>query len=170
MDPSDKLFTLAEIAVSIVGFAGIVTVLAARGGRFDPNTYNRLRVLVEAGVGATAFSLLPALATELALDPELMWASCSVAQAFFIVLYIGIVLARQRRAFGSFMPRSTRVADATLSAIGLASVVVLGSNALGVFFERGAAAYLISLSYWFIATLTVFVRIILFSFDVEDPS
>lgn len=59
MDQLATLATLASIAASMVGFAGLLTAFRAANERLDPNDVTNIRILLIFSVSALVFALIP---------------------------------------------------------------------------------------------------------------
>ena len=77
MEASDYLLTLAEVAVAFVGFAAIVISLRERSDAPSPDSSVHLGWLVERGLAALCFALLPLLLGFLHVPPEVLWRASS---------------------------------------------------------------------------------------------
>ena len=76
MNDAGGLYSIAEIAVTIAGFAALVSVLSWRRGDFDARAEGlRLIVALEASLFVAAFALAPLIPHKFGLDPAVTW-SC----------------------------------------------------------------------------------------------
>ena len=74
MEYASEFETLAQIAVGLAGFTGIITTLQDQGGKGNPAMRKaRLGDLLLASLGVVFFALLPALFLGFAADEQLAW-------------------------------------------------------------------------------------------------
>ena len=59
LNPSETLSTIAELALGLAGFTGVLVVLGRQPGRFSPAEGFRLAVLLVASLSALFLSLVP---------------------------------------------------------------------------------------------------------------
>jgi len=106
MQAPDILQTIAEVAVSLLGFTGVVAVLGHRGsGHWSPAEILQLRTLVEPSLIVLFGSLLPGI-LELAFDSDtLVWRLSAGALALLGILGGLAFLGRARTAFTTWGQR-----------------------------------------------------------------
>ncbi len=142
MAAPDALLTLAEIALGLAGFTGVIVVF----GR-DPNApwqgvdAYRVARMLSASLGGLFFSLLPEGLLATGLAPPLAWRACSALLLVYLLLagrtaaLAARALEPEQRAYLDV--RYLRAVPALLGAVG----VVLALNALGVWWSPGYPAY-----------------------------
>ena len=75
---------IAKIAITVVGFSGVVSALRHdRGAPWSINEIAGLRSMIGHGLAAVGFGLLPSLASFFAPDECTLWASCSLILGLF---------------------------------------------------------------------------------------
>jgi hypothetical protein len=122
----EYLFTFAEIAVALIGFSGVVTILGHRErGEWQKAEKIRLQALVEPSIVALAGALLPPTLSLVMENTDMLWRLCNL-----------IVLVMHLAGFTAYIRRS-RNTDILLSQkimIGVAILVfvTLGLSVLGV--------------------------------------
>jgi hypothetical protein len=87
--PTDLLFTIAEVGVAFAGFAGLVTVLAARERRSAERAALDLAFLhtvLATSLTVVAFALLPPSLVEMGVEAETALRICA---ALFLCVSIG---------------------------------------------------------------------------------
>ena len=159
MDSSNVLFSVAGIAIAVVGFAGIFFAVRSGAASHTEMENFRLRIMVESGVAAVFFSLAPALLLQFELQESTVWALSSGVLGLTILTYVVGALRRQKKAFGNYMPPEGRTNDLILTALGISLSVVLLVSSSGLL-PRDFAIYLLGLFYWLIVSIKVFFRII----------
>jgi hypothetical protein len=91
MPYADELRTLAEVAVALAGFSGIVVALE---DRFSPNQPRpnraRLRELLLASLGVVFFGLMPAILGGAAVDDEWGYRASQLLLAAYQLLLISL--------------------------------------------------------------------------------
>lgn len=161
IDPSETLLTIAEIAIAVVGFAGIAFVL--RVGSPKPINLFRLQLMVESSVLAVTFSFLPILLLSTALSGERVWALSSAALGIATPIYVATILVRQARRFGSALLPEALIADSTTLAATCVVTATLFLNAMGWAFSERFTGYLVGLLWALAGSIAMFVRIVLLS-------
>jgi len=163
LEDSDYLFTVAEVAVALAGFAGLVSVIADRLGTQENPTElagHRLQVMLVYSLTATGFALVPYLFFRAGLSSTLVWRLSS-----------GLFLATWLLIFARALPASLAFArGASTSAwvlvyvgfsISVAGLLLLLLNTLGAFGANPAFAYLVALTLLLLAAARLFVRLFL---------
>lgn len=86
LDPSETLVGLAEIAVALAGFTGVVVAFGSRShGAWHPGDRLRLGFLLESSLTAGGFALLTlVLQQSLPRSTALAWAGASLLWALFM--------------------------------------------------------------------------------------
>jgi hypothetical protein len=158
MNPTSTLLSLAEISVTLLGFAAIASVFHSRGAQ-DWLPDARFWGMVSMGVGTLAFALLPLpfLAAEVALG--ITWRLCSVALAAAIgaIFAWGFFTLRRSLTSGAAVHRPTfsflMVSFATVAGLNLA-------NAAGLLHRPSFWPYLVGVLWFQVVTGYVFVRLL----------
>ncbi|MBW2292079.1 MAG: hypothetical protein JRG89_09240 [Deltaproteobacteria bacterium] len=124
MEHLDTLHTIAEIAVALAGFTGIVTIFSSRSGHWPPAEVLRLRTLLRASLSALFLCFVPILFSFLTPAPAQVWkASCLVIAA---VMSINLVVFWSRSR-----PNHIRAIQKATLVGGFSVVIVLISASLG---------------------------------------
>ena len=148
MEESETLRTLAEVAVALTGFTGIVAILGRRaGGEWSPLELLRLRMLLETSLGVLFLSLLPVLFLTLRPSKESLWCVCNSLQG---VLHLGgavLLYFRVSRLEPSQWPSEERWLTAVFAPLSLVIVTAQGGAALGLFPGYESFVYLLGLIY-----------------------
>ena len=131
MEGSDYLLTCAEVGVALAGFSALVVAIRQRSDEELSLVYRRfVAALIERGLMATFFSLLPVVLSGLGVGTGTLWLGASLALAF----YIGSMAwrssaARSHPELRSIVPPA---AFATLMAVGVAVLAVQVAHALAL--------------------------------------
>ena len=94
MNVPDALSTIAEIALGLAGFSGVVVVLGRQPGAFSKVESGRLVLLLVSSIGAMFLALLPLALAPLELSASLLW---RVSAGTFIAFCLGYGLIGRSR-------------------------------------------------------------------------
>lgn len=97
MDSTDALTTIAEVAVGLAGFSGVVVVLGRQPGEFTRVEAGRLVVLLMSSLGALFFALLPFALFPLGLDTSTVWRIAAGLVAILALSHLGVSYSELRR-------------------------------------------------------------------------
>jgi hypothetical protein len=140
------LLSLAEVSVALTGFAGVVVFLGRRAaGDWTEADQVRFASMVEFGLIALLFSLLPLPLWEVLGTPTATWGAASgiAAVALGVGLTAGFRRTARVRASGD-LEASVRGAYVAL-ALTAALIVALILNSIGVLLERVFLPYLLAI-------------------------
>jgi hypothetical protein len=154
---NEFLSTIAEVSVTLAGFAGLVTVVAERlGERSRARGAHMLSTMLLYCLTAAGFALVPQLFLRAGVDDASSWRICSAA--FFVVW--GAFFLRAFPAANRFV-QDTTLGQRLVAYLGIAissvGLVTLLLNALGVFGSLSAVAYQGSLLVLLLAAARLFV-------------
>ena len=165
MEIQELLIGLAQIAIALIGFSGLVFIFRGRGDKtWRPG--NRFYTLITTGSGCLIFSLLPLAFLHGGMSSFVTWSACSGLFAAFLAvswawLYIELV---RRIGAGQYYKSAITVAFTAGHAI---AVVVLVLNTLGIAWQPSFPPYLASLMLYFLWGSMIFVRIIYIGLSVD---
>lgn len=97
MDQTEVLLTVAEVALGLAGFSGVMTAFRQRPGQLTAVEIYRLAVLPGASFGAMFLAFLPLALEQLGINGASVWSSASSVMAAFSVIAVFIFLAASRR-------------------------------------------------------------------------
>jgi hypothetical protein len=97
LDGTDALTTIAEVAVGLAGFSGVVVVLGRQPGQFSRVEAGRLVVLLLSSFGALFFALMPFALFPLGLNPAAVWRTAGGLVAVFALSHLAISYAELLR-------------------------------------------------------------------------
>jgi hypothetical protein len=160
MNPEDRetLFTIAEVAVAVAGFASIVSVLASRSGRDDPGIdTTRLRIMLFTSLSAISLCFVPVLSFRFGLSSDTAWRLCGAA----LLLGTGVPFVRNLLDV-----RSVRDAGVTPGAgiivTALATYIIPGALSVGLLVGRAEApAYIAGVLVLLAGSGIAFARLVL---------
>jgi hypothetical protein len=162
MQGAGTLELLAELAVAVLGFSGVVAALGPRAsGEWSNLDRVRFRGMVRIAVFVLVLSLLPFPLENAGLSAAQVWGWSSG------IGFLLCVLALVSLQVHSLSPRSlwsnpgvSRFALAYAGAALLAAPIILGLNAAGVVLQRTATPYVVALLLLFGVSLAFFLRLL----------
>lgn len=148
MEESETLRTLAEVAVALTGFTGIVAVLGRRaGGEWSPLELLRLRMLLETSLGVLFLSLIPVLILTLRPSQESLWRVGNSLQGLVHLGGAVLLYLRVSRLDPAQWPPEERWLTALFAPLSVIVIAAQGGAALGLLPGYGAFVYLLGLVY-----------------------
>jgi len=164
MEGASTLELIAELAIGLLGFSGIIAALA-RSGAGQLNLIDRARfsTMVLLGALAEVLALLPFALYHSGLESHALWGWASGLGAVALILfqrgiYRGAPGFTVRRAWSD--PSVNKLAVVVGVAGSWTFVPVLALNATGILFERAFAPYLLAVMLAFSQALYAFVRLL----------
>ena len=161
MTISDDLTLVAELAIGLAGFSGLVAIVGNRQGRDTPQLDSaRLRAALEFSLLVAGFALLPSLPREAGISQPAMWQFCC---AFFAASGAGFTLFKLRSLRS--LPGVTFSSPWYLFWISLSAsaVLVLAAAAFGL--GSPTFAYLWALYVYLTIAALTFLRLVLSLLD-----
>lgn len=156
----EALLSIAEIAIAVIGFAGIVSALRPQSSPAADAMHSlRIRIMVEASASVMVFAFLPFVLSG-AFDVERIWAIGSGAIAVTAPPHIYSVWARQRRLFGTALLRETLLFDSFVMFLATLVEALLIVNCLGWLFESRFGVYLLGVLLPLGVVVAMFIRAI----------
>jgi hypothetical protein len=154
------LGVIAQLALAIIGFSGIVAVLGQRNdGSWTASDLGRMGIMLMAGFRALFAALLPFAFLYFDLSENIVWAASSgivgvttVVILFFLVRQVAPTVV----ADSHHKPWFQRAAIV----LSICSAVINLLNAAGVYFQQTFAPYLLSLLLTLAIACMYFVRLI----------
>ena len=158
MPSAEVLTVLAEIAVALAGFTGIVVAFRQQGHReFFPHEYVRLQYMLVVACTLLFFALLPFLPHYLGLSNFSVWGvSSGVMCAGLLALAL---VSRLHTKPDPVLSKSRWTAIYITGSVGFSGCAL--ANALGVIGFPGPGLYLACLGWLLFFSTSIFVRLIL---------
>ena len=156
MESSEYLYTVAEVAVALVGFAGIVIALRHRQSGLSGRDRSLVTDMVERGLAALFFALLPLLLVFLGLGSASVWPYCSGLLAAYITV-AGVRSIRAR--FVARAPVRPAIFYGRFGASGVVILVQL-ANAFDVVLTSGVGWYLLGVTWLLVLSAFVFTLVL----------
>lgn len=161
VEESETLRTLAEVAVALTGFTGIVAVLGRRaGGEWSPLELLRLRMLLDTSLGVLFASLLPVLLLTLHPSRESLW---RVSNSLQFLLHLGgavVLYLRVSRLEASQWPPEERWLTAVFAPISTVLLAAQAGAVLGRLPGYESFVYLLGLMYFLVLAALHFVLLL----------
>jgi hypothetical protein len=159
-----SLDSVIEVAISLVGFSGIVAVVGRRGaGQWSQADQLRLRILLTAGGSALAFAFLPFLLIDV-IDYSRTWRTCS---ALLAVWMAGISIYRFRQTAMLGITKAVGY-NIPLLILQLTAIIVLLANA---FWFASSALYVLAVLWQTTVAFMTFVALLLEAWgEPADPT
>ena len=146
MEAESTLETIAEIAISITGFAGIIGALAGEKlSPAHPGVWLPFWVMISGGLCVLFGALFPFLPHQLGAPDAVSWALSSAVVAAVTACNIAFFFPRILRAQRDGVLARIPIIDAVLRVIPFLVVASQVLNALGVGLSRSAGGLLIGL-------------------------
>jgi hypothetical protein len=156
----DSLLELiAELAVALAGFSGVVTVLRGRNSeQWKQAELMGLIAMLHASFLAGGLALVPFIFYHAGLSEGAIWGSAGTVGAVIQAVRLG---GRRGRTFASFgLPESQRVNYWMFRSITVATLLLYLSQVVGVPFGRTFAPYLVALLLHLAAAAAIFFRLL----------
>ena len=160
---TDTLLSLAEIAVAVLGFAGVLAVMKGSQREVIPGVNQwRLEALVIYGTNAIAFTLVPVLVLSMDLPHDAIWTAGSLLSAVVVIAWLIWAFRRQKKHFDSYLPEQTLWNDVLIIVFCTFCVGAAVDNLFaGGLFSQSFGGYLFSIAPWFYVAVMAFLRSIL---------
>lgn len=163
MPRESLLLAMAEVSITLVGFAGIVVFLGRRAeGSWSEADRTRVWGMIEAGLLTLGLSLLPFLVWELGPANADPWGASSGVFVLFGGLALGVWVRRGREVVRTGDPEVSRGAGVGAMAFTGLILLSLVLNALGIGFERDFGPYLVAILWYLTLACIMFVRLLRF--------
>ncbi len=161
MEYAEILQLLAELAVAVMGFSGIVAVLGRRS-KGEWNRVDRIRFfsMVRLTISVLVLALLPFPFYFAGYTDETIWGLSSAIASLVVVLNLvaaGIDGAFTRPVLAA--PGTSRIAI-FFTFISAAAAVVFALNAVGIGLQRSFTPYLVAMLFLFGSPVVLFIRLL----------
>jgi hypothetical protein len=126
LSAAQELLSIGEIAVTLVGFSGLISVFRARSVvELDPRDLSALAMIITSGALALTFALLPLPFAYTDLQEVSIWRVCAGVFAVALIVAIGVgVLVNARLAGSGHEERTPRLNRIALVIVSLMAVVL----------------------------------------------
>jgi hypothetical protein len=146
MEQEALLLTIAQVAVTLAGFSGLV--VAIRGA--SPTAWHRrdiwsLTWMFGTSFGALFLSLLPLLLASFHLRDEVIWTSAGFVMSIFVILFSIAMLVWGHRLTKAGHPPRVRFFPAVARLLLLVCGVFAGARAVGLFPQSRVGLFVLGL-------------------------
>ena len=162
MENAGILQLVAELALGVLGFSGVVAALGRRSaGEWAPIDRVRFFGMIRITALVLVFSVMPFPFYSAGLASEVIWAWCSGLAAVLLVLSSVAARLLDSSPNGVFTdPGTSRLALAYVVPAYLGALLLFGVNAIGVGLEHSATPYLVALLLMFGIPVVLFIRLL----------
>lgn len=168
MSEAENLRAIAEVAIAIAGFTGVVVVFGSRArGEWTPAETSSLWLLLSQALVVTLFSFLPILLDSGGLEGRLLWRVSNGMLATATWAIGGHMVFRQKYQIPQTASLLARCLEYfSFLAGGVISVAQVG-NAAGALPGAGAFLFLLALLFLLTASVTNFWRLVMSALVAE---
>ena len=160
MNPPDAFQTVAEVAIALAGFSGLLVAFRKSAGPLSNVQKFRMRILFALSFGALFLSLLPAIILNLGVSEDRLWAYSSLAMSIYSGYFLAWWLYSSRRTAKKYPEIFDRWVFATMTT-GHILILVLQLLVVFAFIDSGhAGIFLIGLAWYLINASQQFVRML----------
>jgi len=171
MNQFDAMTIVAELALGIAGFSGVVVALGSRPGIWPRVDRLRLATLLATGLGALFLVLFAMMLILLEVDHDLVWRISSALMALHgLAMMITIVPGAwsiTRNTTGMKSPYSVAVFIPTV-VLGAANILVQSMNAVGILSVDRFGIFFAGLVILLLNSGTQFVRLLFVARDTDE--
>ena len=155
----DALSTIAEIALGLAGFSGVVVVLGRQPGAFSRVEAGRLVLLLVSSIGAMFLALLPLSLAPLELSDSLLWRVSAGTFTGFCVGY-GLIGRSRVRIVRADAPEVYSSAVSVFNYATVGTAVILQLVVLARPTDLGPGFYVLGLLSLLLTATVQFVRML----------
>lgn len=168
MSPMEGLDTIAEVAIGLAGFSGIVVAFIHRKGVMTALDKLRLGVLLYAAFGAVLLALLPFGLGHVGLEGAHLWATASAVHAVVSALQIAGLIIVVRRYFAVYRPIFNLMILVPVISMYVANTVLQVLNLSGALWAPMLGPYYLGLIWLVVHAGLQFSRIIFVRTEGEE--
>jgi hypothetical protein len=162
MENAETLRLVAELAIGVLGFSGVVAVLGRRGaGEWAPIDRLRFLTMVHSAAIVLVLAVLPFPFHSAGFVDEAIWGWCSgIAAILLVLMFVAgrVVNPPPKGAFTA--PGTSRLARAYAVPAPFVALSVFGINAIGIGFARSETPYLVAVLILFGVPVVLFIRLL----------
>jgi len=142
MEVKDELLSIAEIAVTLIGFSGLISAFRVRSAEdLAARDLSALAMIIGAGSLAMLFALVPIPLAHLGLPPAVAWRVSSASFGVCLLAAVLLFALVNRRLSAVGHPERTPVLNRTTQVLGLLGAVLLLASAIAAL-PHGPGLYL----------------------------
>lgn len=152
--------TVAEIAIGLAGFSGLVVALRHDKGPLSEIQKFRMGVLFGMAFGALFLSLVPHVLAALGLRDGLLWSYASLAMVAWSLIFVYLWISHSRRIARSVPEIFNRKAFATMTAGHIVNMCLQGGVVFASFEANASGIFGLGLIWYLIHASQQFVRML----------
>lgn len=160
MEIQESLTTIAEIAVALAGFSGLVVVLRKNNGPLNAIEKYRMAVLLATAFGAMFLALLPATLRQLGFSGDVLWRMSSGILTAFSLIFLLAWIFSSRRFFRVAREIFSLPAFALVSVGHFANTAIQTAVTLGFLADRKPGIYMLGLVWLLAHASQQFIRML----------
>ena len=162
MENAGILQLLAELALGVLGFSGVVAVLGRRSaGEWAPIDRFRFFGMIRITAFVLVLAVLPFPFHSAGFASEAIWGWCSGVGAVLLVSATVAQRIVESAPKGTFTdPRTSKLALAYVVPAYLGALFLFGLNATGIGLEQSATRYLVAVLLTFGIPVVLFIRLL----------
>ena len=161
MEASDELLTIAELAIGLAGFSGVVVAFVYRGELLPTDRYRFIGLFTQA-LTVALLSFVPFSFYHAGQVGAAIWRASSGVAVFFWLFNAWLIAARLPRFDFSSQEALPRYAEGTLWTLGIVNLLLQLANLAGWPMAPGPLFYLIGLVLWFAIAAFFFASLVLY--------
>ena len=163
MTGEESLYNLAEIAIALAGFSGLVAVFRSeRLGSWQARERFLFWLLLACALGCLFFALFPITLHLLGFADDAVWATSSALAASYYAVVAGAGWIAHLRMNRAGHPTTRPAAVYVFPPLSVLVIVILVLNAVGIVFDRSVGVYHAALLFGLVAASTFFVFLLIF--------
>lgn len=144
MDAASSVLTIAELALTLAGFAGVVVVFSQRDGLLTIDRWRFVGVLV-LGVGTAVIAFTPSMLQQFGIEDSVNWRSSSAVLAAAVLAFFVFFLRRIPAVAGEQGARPPQAALRIVFSLTLLALATQISNAAGWPMRSGPGLFMLGL-------------------------
>ena len=162
MTIGDQLIAIAQIAVALAGFAGVVATFHLRGPEsITRPSFVRLRIMIELSLCVCIFSLLPMAIYNFGASDASVWNIANALLSLFSLFYLAIVVSRWSRGLYGKGKLSKKVVYPSCTVALFLSLMLVLSSFGAIKFHKPFSVYVFVLFFDLILACLMFARLVI---------
>jgi len=160
MEEAGQLLTLTQVAIAVAGFAGVIgTFQFKEGEKIRRGDAVGLSMIVNTGIMAAFYSILPFLMSNFGIRDEIVWAISSGSGTVIYIIFL-FYAARRLKKFKMYKTIN-KLLVFFLFFVAFIIIIINIMNAFNIVFKREFGPFYISLIYALGSVCYMFSRLLL---------
>jgi hypothetical protein len=156
----DAFQTIAEVAIGLAGFSGLLVAFRRSMGPLSNVQKFRMRILFALSFGALFLSLLPAIILNLGISEDKLWVYSSLAMSIYSSYFLAWWLSSSRRTAKKYPEIFDRWVFSTMTVGHILNLVLQLFVVFKLVDSGHAGIFLIGLAWYLINASQQFVRML----------